>query len=40
MVVGYSIVPKKEMLLPCLKTIALRAVLQAEVQSMHDAIMA
>lgn len=28
-VVGYSIVPKKEMLLPCLKTIALRVVLQA-----------
>ncbi len=28
-VVGYSIVPKKEMLLPCLKTIALRAALQA-----------
>lgn len=28
-VVGYSIVPKKEMLIPCLKTIALRAVLQA-----------
>ncbi len=28
-VVGYSIVPKKEMLLPCLKTIALRATLQA-----------
>lgn len=28
-VVGYSIVPKKKMLLPCLKTIALRAVLQA-----------
>lgn len=28
-VVGYSILPKKEMLLPCLRTIALRAVLQA-----------
>lgn len=28
-VVGYSIVPKKEMLWPCLKTIALRALLQA-----------
>ena len=28
-VVGYSIVPKKEMLLPCLRTIALRAALQA-----------
>ena len=28
-VVGYSIVPKKEMLRPCLRTIALRAVLQA-----------
>ena len=28
-VVGYSILPKREMLIPCLKTIALRAVLQA-----------
>lgn len=28
-VVGYSILPKREMLIPCFKTIALRAVLQA-----------
>lgn len=28
-VVGYSIVPKKQLILPCLKTIGLRVVLQA-----------